>query len=165
LQQTAKVFELNIFGKMRYCCLGILCAVAGSFMFSITPNSLWSVWFELFDIAMVLSGVYFAAFAFCYRVIFDKESVTVAGPLFLYSLKLSEVNGRRRIRNWRSSWLNYNLLEAQNPEAKSLMIIDDLGFNREWDDWFSRLPNLDNRQKPKTCFKKTARKRQKRLQE
>ena len=45
------------------------------------------------------------------------------------------------------------------------MIIEDLGFNKEWNDWFRELPDLDYPQKPKTLFKKAARKRQKRLQE
>ncbi|MGD0548152.1 MAG: hypothetical protein ABR991_10060 [Terracidiphilus sp.] len=136
------------------CILAILSVGIGFFLFSITPNALSSLWFEIFDLAMVLCGFYFAVFAFRYCVIFDAESVTVAGPIAARSLKRSEVTGRNRIIHWGSSWLDYDVLEAHNPKQKSLMILDDIGFNKEWEDWYYSLPNLNHPRKPKIYFKK-----------
>jgi len=162
-QRNVRVYRLNIFGKMRMCFLAILSIGVGCFLFSMTPNHLSPLWFEIFDLAMVLSGLYFAAFAIRYCVIFDAESVTVAGPILSRSLKRSEVSGRRRIIHWGSSWLDYDVLEPTNPKQKNLMILDDVGFNKEWDDWYLRLPNLNHPQKSKIYFKKMGMHRQKRI--
>jgi hypothetical protein len=164
VQEAAKAFGLNFFGKMRLCVLALLGVGTGCFLFLITPNHFSTLWFSLFDLALVLSGVYFAAFAFRYRVIFDAESVTVVGLIFSRSLKRSELKGRRRILHFGSSWLDYDVLESRIPKQKSLMILDDVGFNKEWNDWYLRLPDPNHPQKQKIYFKKTARKRQKRLQ-
>jgi hypothetical protein len=164
VQKTARVYRLNIIGRLCLCFFAVLSVGAGGFLFSITPNHLSSLWFEIFDVAMVLAGVYFAAFALRYCVIFDAESVTVAGPILSRTLKRGKVRGRRRIVNWQSSYLNYSLLVAQDPKQKSLMILDDLGFNKEWNDWFLKLPDLNLPQKPKMYFKKTGMHRQKRIQ-
>jgi hypothetical protein len=163
MQRIAHIYRLNIFGKLRLCFVAILSIGAGFFHFSITPNYPSSIWFELFDIAMVLSGVYFAAFAFCYRVILDSESVSVIGPFRVRSLKRSEVNGRRQIRHWGNSYLDYHLLEAKNPRERSLIILDDIGFNKEWEDWYLHLPNLNSLNKPRMYFKKMGQHRQKRI--
>jgi hypothetical protein len=57
-----------------------------------------------------------------------------------------------------------SFLESKNPKERRLTILDDVAFNKEWDEWFLRLPNLDSPSKPKILFKKTRHSRQKRLQ-
>jgi hypothetical protein len=57
-----------------------------------------------------------------------------------------------------------SFLESKNPKERRLTILDDVTFNKEWDEWFLRLPNLDSPSKPKIRLKKTGQNRQKRLQ-
>ena len=164
MHRTAMVYRLNIFGKVRWCFWAIALICTGCFLFSIAPNRLSEVWFKLFSIAMVLVGIYLAARAFYYRVILDAESVTVIEPFRPYSLKSIEVKGRRRFNHW--SWVPFEMsfLESKNPKEKRLTILDDVAFNKEWDEWFLHLPNLDSPSKPKILFKKKGQNRRKRLE-
>jgi hypothetical protein len=155
MHRTAMVYKLNIFGKVRGCFWAIALICIGCFLFSITSNRLSEVWFKLFSIAMVLFGIYLAIRAFCYRVILDAESVTVIEPFRPYSLKRIGVKGRRRFEHWTLQPFEMTFLEPKNPKEKRLIILDDVAFNKEWDDWFLHLPNLDNPQKPKIYFKKS----------
>lgn len=164
MHRTAKVYKLNIFGKLRLCFLAILSVGTGIFLFSIMPNHFPEVWFKLLPVAMILSGIYFAVYAFRYCVIADVESVAVVGPFLLRSLKRNEVSGRRRIKHLGNGYLDYDLLVAKNPSEKSLMILDNIGFNKEWEDWYLHLPNLNSPNKPKIFLKKMGQHRQKRIQ-
>ena len=164
MHRTAMVYRLNIFGKVRWCFWAIALFCTGCFLFSIAPNRLSEVWFKLFSIAMVLVGIYLAARAFYYRVILDAEAVTVIEPFRPYSLKRIGVRGRRRFKHWSWGPFEMSFLESKNPKERRLTILDDVTFNKEWDEWFLRLPNLDSPSKPKIRLKKTGQNRQKRLQ-
>jgi hypothetical protein len=164
MRRTAIVYRLNIFGRMRLCFLAILSVGTGIFLFSIMPNHFPEVWFKLIPFALVLSGIYFAVFAFRYCVIADAESVTVVGPFRVRSLDRNEVSGRRQIMHLGNSYLDYDLLVAKNPKEKSLMIFDDIGFSKEWEDWYLCLPNLNSPNKQKIYFKKMGHRRQKKIQ-
>jgi hypothetical protein len=164
MHRTAMVYRLNIFGKMRLCFLAFLSVGTGIFLFSIIPNHFPEVWLKLLPVAMVLSGIYFAMFAFRYCVIADAESVAVIGPFLERSLKRNEVSGRRRIMHLGNGYLDYDLLVAKNPREKSLMILGDIAFNKEWEHWYLHLPNLNSPNKPTIYFKKIGQHRQKRIQ-
>ena len=123
MHHTAKVFKLNIFGKMRWSFWAIFLIGIGFFLFSITPGHFSELWFKLFSLGLVLVGIFLFVYAFRYQVILDEDSVTVAGAFCAQSLKRCEVKGRRQIVNGRYSHLfDGNLLVAMNSKEKNLTI-------------------------------------------
>ena len=142
----ATIYRLNVVGKARFLLLAALCVAAGVISI-VAPSGTDGLWYLIpMAVAFGAGGVYFALYAARYRIIFDNTSVSVAGPFQTIAMRRDEVAGRRRIQGYKSHSC-YRLEGA--PGSKGLPIEDDMGFDREWDDWFLSLPTLGN-SKPKT---------------
>jgi hypothetical protein len=152
MQRKDSVYKLNILGKAKFCFLGFVgICMFGGFTLHLSANS-FPLWGYVFNVLLILIGFYLIILAFQYRIILSKDTVTVVYPFSVRSLQRSEVKGRKYCRGWDGpSW---HFLLANNPSRKRLTILNDVGFNKEWEDWYFALPDLDYPQKPKIYFKK-----------
>ncbi|MFZ1086744.1 MAG: hypothetical protein WAN35_17415 [Terracidiphilus sp.] len=153
MEQKVNEYRLNILGKAKLCFLGFASiSLGGGFLLFQAANSI-PLWGNMFNVLLILVGFYLIVSAFQYRIIFNKDTVTVVYPFSVRSLQRNEVKGRKYCRGWDGpSW---HVLLANNPRSKRLTILKDVGFNKEWEDWYLSLPNLDYPQKLKTYMKKT----------
>ncbi len=97
------------------------------------------IWHWIEAAALALSGIYFAASAFCSCVFFDNYSVNVRGVFFTSSLL-------RHTIHWYSSaktqWMPCTILYPDEPETKKLVIVHCFNFDEEWDRWIATLNRL-----------------------
>jgi hypothetical protein len=152
MQRDANVYKLNILGKAKFFFLG-LTSICMSGLFLLSPSEITTpLWVNSIGGIFILIGFYLIILSFQYRIIFSKDAVTVVYPFSIRSLQRSEVKGRKYCHAYNGpSW---HILLANNPSKTQLTILNDVGFNKEWEDWYLFLPDLDYPQKPKIYFKK-----------
>jgi len=89
--------------------------------------------------ALGLSGIYFAASAFCSSVLIDDYSVNVRGVFFTSSLPRPAIH-------WfsvtRSQGMARTVLYPDAPETKKLIIAHCFAFDEEWHRWIASLKRL-----------------------
>ena len=97
------------------------------------------IWHWLESAALALSGIYFAASAFCSCVLIDDYSVNVRGVFVTSSLF-------RHTIHWYSSgktqWMPCTILYPDEPETKKLIIVHCFRFDEEWRRWIASLNRL-----------------------
>lgn len=97
------------------------------------------VWRWIEALALAVSGVYFAASAFCSSVLIDDYSVNVRGVFFTSSLPRKSIQWYSR---GQTQWLPCTILYPDAPETKRLIIVHCYRFDDEWARWIRSLKQL-----------------------
>jgi hypothetical protein len=97
------------------------------------------IWHWIEAAALSLSGIYFAASAFCSCVLIDNYSVNVRGLFLTSSLP-------RHTIHWfalkKGQWVDCTILYPDAPETKKLIIANCFAFDEEWRQWIASLNQL-----------------------
>jgi hypothetical protein len=151
----SKIYRLTLAGKARFLMFAAICLGAGALCI-LMPNEPGRLWAPILLATLFIPvGIYTALYAFLYRVTFNEDSVSVAGPLCTHSLNRYEIKGRRRMEGYRTR--SYYRLEGSAHKSGWLPINGEANYDQEWRDWFFSLPNLANKPKPNN-YRKSKRK-------
>jgi hypothetical protein len=135
-------YPLKRWAKRLYLLVGVACVVLGSFLVVHAMTQPWqsSVGVRTGAVGLVLMGVYLCLSAFVYRVVLDRDSVMVKGVFRTRTLRLNEVKGRRTFSDRHGE---YTVLEAKEPEGKTLAFSNYFDLDQEWFDWIESISDLD----------------------
>jgi len=97
------------------------------------------IWHWIEAAALALSGIYFAAAAFCSCVFFDNYSVNVRGVFVTSSLPRHTIHWFSYAKN---QWMNCTILYPDAPETKKLIIVHCFSFDEDWHRWIASLKQL-----------------------
>lgn len=140
-ENVAHAYGFTWWMKALYLSAAALTLAASIFLIARTtaPGMGERVWHWIEGAALALSGLYFAACAFCSCVLIDNYSVNVRGVFVTSSLPRHSVH-------WYSvssvHWMKCTILYPDEPETTKLIVVHCFNFDEQWHRWIATLNRL-----------------------